>query len=30
MENAVNWHGVAPNQEQYEKAIMELEDVNNG
>ena len=25
MENQVSWHGTAPNQEQYEKAMEELE-----
>lgn len=25
MENAVNWHGVAPNDEQFEIAMQELE-----
>jgi transketolase len=24
MENQVNWHGAAPNDEQYEQAIAEL------
>ena len=26
MENAPGWHGVAPNKEQYDKAITELEE----
>ena len=25
MENSVKWHGVAPNEEEYEKAISELD-----
>jgi transketolase len=25
MENQVSWHGVAPNDEQYEEAMAELE-----
>ena len=25
MENQVGWHGKAPNQEQYEQALKELE-----
>lgn len=27
MENLVSWHGAAPNDEQYEKALMELQEV---
>ena len=30
MENQVNWHGSAPNAEQYETAINELKAVLNG
>ena len=30
MENQVNWHGSAPNAEQYETAMAELNDVLNG
>lgn len=30
MENDYTWHGVAPNTEQYEKALAELQEVNNG
>ncbi len=30
MENQVNWHGSAPNAEQYEIAMKELEDALNG
>ena len=30
MENAVNWHGAAPNAEQYETAMNELKEVLNG
>lgn len=30
MENQVNWHGAAPNAEQYEIAMNELKDVLNG
>ena len=26
MENAVNWHGAAPKQEQYEIAVKELDE----
>ena len=26
MENKVNWHGAAPNQEQYEQAVKEIND----
>ena len=27
MENAVNWHGAAPNDEQYKQAMEDLEKV---
>lgn len=30
MENQVNWHGAAPNAEQYETAMNELDEVLNG
>lgn len=30
MENQVNWHGSAPNAEQYEAAMAELNDILNG
>ena len=30
MENQVNWHGAAPNAEQYEIAMNELNEVLNG
>ena len=30
MENQVNWHGAAPNAEQYETAMNELKEVLNG
>ena len=30
MENNYAWHGVAPNQEQYEKAMAQLNEVKHG
>jgi transketolase len=30
MENNYGWHGVAPNQEQYERAMAQLNEVNHG
>lgn len=30
MENDYSWHGVAPNQSQYERAMAQLEEVKNG
>ena len=30
MENVVNWHGVAPNEEQFNSAMQELLEGGNG